>query len=350
MIKQNTYRFFLLCIAIILNCNLSFAKNDGPGCRWTVKIGHKSINCYEQDRIDQLTRPPIVISECTPVSVVHQKDVYHDLGCTQQGFNGYFAIPKWDFLQLDLNEKTKDGDVDNVTYTESELLLSAPAKTRQQLKIVAPAEGYLSFTQSTFGSKFLKNKVFVNGKLLKNVFRKSGDDLFFSLLLKSGDELTLQFDNADSITSTFVLSELRFLSNALGVVERQWLAVGENATIKKIKQFITIDKANIADVLIPEDLSQVKETTPNKTGYPLMDEDGVSYTTDDQIELSTDIICQLAFEYEDEEREEVPESVVIYRLWSITDKCSGNRLREIQKLYKFKDSDFDLETKTYGGK
>lgn len=324
------YRF-IYSLLILFSFSYVKAKATSPGCKWTVHPQHLSVECYEKDLLSQISERPKIISECGQIDIYPQEDTYFEMGCSQSGFTGYFAMFNWEYKEFGDAGVDVTGAPAILVEGANDLWLKAKPRSRQQVQIVIPVEGYLSFNRVTSGGSLLSCTAYVNGKELKNVFRASAQGDYFSLLLHSGDVFTLRYENAGNETEEIKINNFRFVSNAIGVVKRSWIAIGPDANIRTIYQYVAIKKANITDVLMPDNVISEIGIEPEKTGFPLIDKDGIPFTDEDQYPI-TDAECKIDYNYTDTQDEESPDRIQIKRHWEVTDVCSGSFLSGIQTI------------------
>ncbi len=317
--------------------NFTSVQKNIPGCALHYQANHSEVFCsddWEESKIDK----PFVISECgSPAYLAGYEERYYEFG-NEKGFQGYFEIDKWKASRIN-----GDGGVD-VTGAPiglqaegaGNLLVRSRPTDRLQLEIVIPAEGYLSFNWKKSGGSIFVSLI-LNGEKKQIVSKRDESGSFFSELLHEGDIFILEIESQGEFEQDLVLEELEFLTNALGVLERNWKAFNLEGANIRFSQFITIIRANLIDVVFPPNVKNAEKHDPDRTGYPLLDTDGLFFTTTDRIPIGKGA-CQFEVSWTDElvTQEEKP---VILRHWVIDDLKTGSVIKEIQKISLFSDKD-----------
>ena len=289
-----------------------------------VYTDHSSIYCLDDFDAQNFPKP----IELGGMSTSSFQEAVIELGCNFHGFSGYFTPSNW------LVSKIKgDGGVD-VTGAPNAILVEGANSTSVKValkemaifKIVIPAEGYVSFDWRTIGgSKFLKKDFSI---LINNQLAWSGEDgaSFFSDLLQPGDVFALQLNGMQGAFS-IQLNQFEFLTNAMGVLKREWISELHS---QPIFQFVTIEKPSITDVIFPEDQQLVNNThtTPEYTGFPILDRDGNLSTRNDQYQLSKGA-CAFDLKWWDEPIND-PNGNYLLRHWTLNDWCAGNTMDKTQ--------------------
>ncbi|KAA3622218.1 MAG: hypothetical protein DWQ02_26445 [Bacteroidetes bacterium] len=317
--------------------NFTSVQKNIPGCALHYQANHSEVFCsddWEESKIDK----PFVISECgSPAYLAGYEERYYEFG-NEKGFQGYFEIDKWKASRIN-----GDGGVD-VTGAPiglqaegaGNLLVRSRPTDRLQLEIVIPAEGYLSFNWKKSGGSIFVSLI-LNGEKKQIVSKRDESGSFFSELLHEGDIFILEIESQGEFEQDLVLEELEFLTNALGVLERNWKAFNLEGANIRFSQFITIIRANLIDVVFPPNVKNIEKYDPDRTGYPLLDTDGLFFTTTDRIPIEKGA-CQFEVSWKDElvTQEEKP---VILRHWVVDDLKTGSVIKETQKISLFSDKD-----------
>lgn len=304
-----------------------------------VYTDHSSIYCL--DEFDAQNFPKPVELGGMPTSSFQEAII--ELGCNFHGFSGYFTPSNW------MATKIKgDGGVD-VTGAPNAILVEGANSTLVKValnemaifKIVIPAEGYVSFDWNLIGgSKFLKKDFSI---LINNQFTWSGENgaSFFSDLLQPGDVFAIQLDGSQAAFD-LQLDQFEFLTNAMGVLKREWIS--ETHT-QPIFQFVTIEKPSITEVVFPEDQQIVdnSQTTPEFTGYPVLDRDGDLLTRNDQYQLKKGE-CAFDLKWWDEPVNDSNGNYLL-RHWTLNDWCAGNSMNKTQVI-KYATTPLNLKDKS----
>jgi hypothetical protein len=317
--------------------NFTSVQKEIPGCALHYQANHTEVFCsdeWEESNIEK----PFVISACgSPAYLAGYEERYYEFGNTK-GFSGYFEIDKWNASRIN-----GDGGVD-VTGAPiglqaegaGNLLVRSRPTDRLQLKIVIPAEGYLSFNWKKSGGSIFVSLI-LNGEKKQIVSKRDQNGAFFSELLHEGDLFVLEIESQSEFDQDILLEELEFLTNALGVVERNWNAFNLDGANIQFSQFINIIRANLIDVVFPANVKSTEKHTPEQTGYPLLDTDGLFFTTTDRIPIEKGS-CQFEVSWSDE-LITVKERPVLLRHWVVDDHKTGSIIKETQKIFIFTDED-----------
>lgn len=322
----------------------AYSHNDiavANNCTFQVNPQHQTLYCLEKYTPENIPQP-IVYSSCGPIQTLTHEDNYLDLGCTSNGFTGYFMTPNWQSFKI-----KGDGGVDVTGAPNSILvegannaLVSVDAESTVQHSIVVPAEGYLSFDWSYIGGSNLFSHAFsliINDQTvpLASPYTKSGH--YFSELLEPGDQVGFKLNNiAGKDQLAFKIEDFQFLTNAIGVTRRNWTAEDTQGNSAQFIQIITFERATLSDVIFPGDLDGLQNPAlnnsssnlPTRTGYPVIDKDGNPNTTTDQYRLNEND-CAFEVKWIDSEQQDGAYQL-IQRQWIITDWCSGSIMEETQ--------------------
>ena len=305
-------------------------------CTPKLKADHYSIFCL--DYANHNLKQPVFDSECSPsITDLSYSDEYIDLNCSMEGFENYFSPSQWTISKIN-----GDGGVDvtgapNITLVEgaNKALVEIASGSTTNLKIVVPANGIATFDWSNFGgSKFFyslllngKAHYFAKGEVQKGAFRTP--------VMRVGDVLEFQL-KASETDSRLEISNFHFYSNATALVKRHWIAKDEYGETAKTTQLISIEKANITDVIFPANrddieapsLSDNTDYTPRNTGFPFIDRDGDLSTTNDQYQLEEGS-CTFNIDWTDEWNTDGIQ-YNLERRWIITDWCNNSVLEGTQ--------------------
>lgn len=317
--------------------NFTSVQNNVPGCALHYQANHTEMFCsddWEESKIEK----PVVISECgTPAFLAGYEEHYYEFGNTK-GFSGYFEIEKWKASKIN-----GDGGVDVtgapmglLAEGAGDLLVRSRPTDRLQLEIVIPAEGYLSFNWNKNGGSIFISLI-LNGEKKQIVSKRDKSGTFFSELLHEGDVFILEIENQGKFEQGLLLEELEFLTNALGVMQRNWKAFNLEGANIRFSQFISIIRANLIDIVFPGNVKAVEKYSPNETGFPMLDTDGLFFTTTDRISIEKGS-CQFVLKWTDEliTEEERP---VILRHWVVDDLKTDSVIKDIQKITLFTAED-----------
>lgn len=279
------------------------------------------------------------------VSLTHQDSII-DFGCGFSGFEGYFAPDNWSVC-LPANG---DGGVDVTGAPETVLVegasnspLSLTPRYMTKFQIVIPAEGYVSFEWSSFGGSSFNTDAFyltINNWCIQLTNDSIQSGSYTTGILHPGDVLSFeQASDGDSNVVNTLISNFQFHTMARKVIHRTWTATDEYGNTRTHTQVITLKRAELSQVLFPIDLdgSQAPPLScgsslePDVTGFPVIDDDGDAATTQDQTPLSGGD-CSFDVQWEDVQFSPCMGNDMLIRLWTITDPCSGNILRDTQLI------------------
>ena len=298
----------------------------------TILIGrHYSISNNDFSLINTLIKPRVA-SACQDITSLRYDDSHYTLFSTNQNQDHYFNWNNWTF------KNKGDGGVD-VTGAPSKILVEGANNTQfnttpgslLRLSIAIPAEGYVNFDWRKVGSSNISLHVSINGK--KQTVTEGN---FLSDLLRAGDQFTLELDSAAESFNAISINNFEFLTNATGVIKRQWMASDLNGKAGEFAQFIAIRRASIANLVLPKNMDGVEapmlkqgaSTNPSTTGYPMFDQDGDLHTKFDQINI-TDDKFGFTLNWKDEVQV-ISGKKTIIRHWVINDKHFGNKMKQKQ--------------------
>jgi hypothetical protein len=329
----------MIFFSLLLYCSAVAQQTTLPGQHASFEIPlkgwHQSIGLLTPSS----PLPPITIQEDTELSALHYSDNYYKLGCTVQGFKGYFNMSNW------TNHKEYgDGGVD-VTGAPNPLLVEGANSTSVILTsgssafytIAIPADGYVTFDWGYIGGSNLLGHSFsilINGQVVDQIRDDHQRASFFSSSLQAGDELSLVM-KAAAHGFEIKFSNFEFISNAIGVFERTWTAVGQDNARGQFTQLVSVNKPEMSLLLFPEHYDDYHQPSfphrdyqPEWTGYPVFDLDGNHMTTDDQYPISM-AADNIGVKWKDELME-YEGRCIVYRHWTITDFCGSNVLEHTQ--------------------
>lgn len=273
---------------------------------------------------------PTVSQACELSVELTSEDQYHMLGCQAEGLTNYFALDRWSIAKI-----KGDGGVDVTGAPNSMLVEGAniarsevPTAGMTRFQIAIPAEGFITFDWRNIGGSNLFGFQVNEDQIEWNPQNSN----VFSNPLVVGDLLSLYIpttlDNQD--LSSYV-ANFQFLTNAMGVLVRDWSATDSQGNFDHFTQFITLDKASLAQVFFPSS-TQTKQkaakATPQLTGFPVIDLDSNLGTTDDQYQLEEkDDVFDLSWR---DELIQNQEGFFLQRTWIVEDWCSGSSLQKTQ--------------------
>ncbi len=333
----------LLIIGLVQNSfstevsNFTSTTKNIPDCAVRYQANHTEVFCSDEWNEEKIVKP-FVFSECgTPAFLAGYEERYYEFG-NSKGFTGYFEIGKWKASKIN-----GDGGVDVtgapvglLAEGADNLLVRNEPADRLQFEIVIPAEGYLSFNWNKNGGSLFISLI-LNGEKKQIVSKREKSGSFFSNLLHEGDIFILEIENQSKNGQDLILEEFEFLTNALGVMERKWKAFNFEGANTEIYQFINIKRANLIDIVFPPNVKEIEKSAPDDTGFPMLDTDGLFFTTTDRIPLEKGS-CQFTVEYSDE-MTTVEEQPVILRHWLVNDLKTGSILKDTQKIGLFTSKD-----------
>ena len=126
VLQENTVAIFAICSAFICllplhayshnNITQSNTSHLKETCTFQVNPQHQTLYCLEKFNAEN-TPLPIISSSCGSIQSTTYQDEYLDLGCTSNGFTGYFMTPNWQSSKI-----KGDGGVD-VTGAPNSILV-----------------------------------------------------------------------------------------------------------------------------------------------------------------------------------------------------------------------------------
>lgn len=340
----HTFAIFLLTAITI--ANTAFAQSSSQSIVPT-KNQLKEINCQpqivgkhlqlfyrERSALSKIGQPKIDHT-CGSSVEVHSDEQYHMLGCLSEGFTNYFAVDRWSVAKI-----KGDGGVDVTGAPNSMLVEGAniaqskvPANGLLQFNIAIPAEGFITFDWRNIGG----SNLFVGTQTnTDDPVWEEADNNYFSMPLSAGDQLVIYLP-ADQQTPAELLhhyiSNFKFLTNSMGVVVRHWEATDEAGNEGHFTQFISIEKASLAQLFFPaatQTNKKAEQATPQLTGFPVLDLDGNLGTTGDQYLLEEkDDVFDLTWT---DELIQNKDGFFLQRTWAVEDWCSGSTLQKTQLI------------------
>ena len=330
--------YAILSIALLslvhLNANTILIPETKENCNCTLVGRHYSIHSADAAMVNTLIKPKFT-KPCNRITSLHYDDFQYALSVSEKyNQDYYFHFDNWNRYK-----EKGDGGVD-VTGAPRNILVEGANNTPVNtvpggplgLSIAIPAEGYVTFDLSNVGSS---NIIFV--RINGDKEQITSDD-YFSPLLKAGDEFALEILSEQSPFNIYTLNSFEFLTNATGVIKRQWIAEASNGEKGKFEQFIALQRASIANLILPKDMDGVEapmlkngaSTNPSNTGFPLFDQDGDLATTFDQISLNENEYG-FSLSYVDEVKVLHGQKTII-RHWTINDKFFGNQMQQKQVI------------------
>ena len=325
-----------VCLPTVADSQYSGSCKQQGYSAFSINGWHQSFSALEEI----VAMPPVCTSNNRSIQTISFSDQYYKLGCTFSGFQGYFSPSRWE----ESYEKG-DGGVDVTGAPNSVLVEGAnyatvvlPPGSSASYEIAIPANGYVQFDWSYIGGSNFFNQQFeflLNGEPVDQLSSQHRTGSFFSGVLEAGDIIKLR-GAAKQEGFELRISNFEFLSNAIGVYEREWVAVSSRGEIATFTQLISIKKPEFALLMFPPDydgyhepvLSYQPDISPEWTGYPLFDLDGSSFTTLDQYPIGASRGSMNA-SWKDESIY-VDGYCIIYRHWLVNDYCGGNSIAHTQ--------------------
>lgn len=328
-----------------LTCEGSVVVKDKKGPHITVQ--DTVLNCDGDPGVAALGEPAAT-DNCSAVASLTHQDSVIDFGCGYTGFDGYFAPDNWSVCL----PNTVDGGVDVTGAPETMLVegasnspLSLTPRYVTRFKIVIPAEGNVRFDWSSFGGSSFNIDAFyltINNWCVQLTNDSIQSGSFTTGLLHPGDVLSFEQHsdgNADVVNT--LISNFHFQTAARKVIHRYWTAEDESGNTTVKTQVVTIKRALLSQVVFPPDfdgsqmppLPCTDSPDPATTGQPLIDEDADLSTTSDQFVFGNPE-CSFALTYEDEVHTFCEGNDLHWRIWTVTDECSGQLLRDTQLIQR----------------
>lgn len=275
-----------------------------------------------------LTALPVILPGklAQPTANLESRAVRFPLTCGQEGFQNYFAPKYWKSAQI-----TGDGGVDVTGAPESKLLVQTTndalvevANHRDtRFSVVVPVDGYVSFSwRALGGSYFSPTAPLLFAINAKPVALSSAKQGFY---LQAGDLLTWELNPA-ALPATVALEHWHFSCDATEILVREWYQ--PNTNIVSHRAYLALVRPELTSIQFPADGAVAGTPDPARSGFPFIDCDGNPYTTADQLLLNKTTPA-LAVYWEDVRDEE---HFIVYRHWTIEDKCGNNVRRHIQKI------------------
>lgn len=270
---------------------------------------------------------PKVTHACGSAVELTSEEQYHMLGCQAEGLTNYFALDRWSKAKI-----KGDGGVD-VTGAPNSILVEGaniaqskvPTTGLQRFQIAIPAEGFISFDWRNIGGSNLFGMQ-VNEADVEWTTQNTN---FFSNPLAAGDLLALYIPEGQELDH--YISNFQFLTNAMGVLVRDWTATDEQGAQDHFTQLVSLDKTSLAQVFFPSSThttQKAAKATPQLTGFPVIDLDGNLGTTNDQYLLEEkDDVFDLSWS---DELIQNKDGFFLQRTWVVEDWCSGSNLRKTQ--------------------
>lgn len=335
------HTYAIICFMVLSIANTAFAQSqDGPHSPTNSilkdtpcqpKIAGQHLQLFYRDvNLLKKSGHPTVSQACELSVELTSEDQYHMLGCQAEGLTNYFALDRWSIAKI-----KGDGGVDVTGAPNSMLVEGAniarsevPTAGMTRFQIAIPAEGFITFDWRNIGGSNLFGFQVNEDQIEWNPQNSN----VFSNPLVVGDLLSLYIpttlDNQD--LSSYV-ANFQFLTNAMGVLVRDWSATDSQGNFDHFTQFITLDKASLAQVFFPSS-TQTKQkaakATPQLTGFPVIDLDSNLGTTDDQYQLEEkDDVFDLSWR---DELIQNQEGFFLQRTWIVEDWCSGSSLQKTQ--------------------
>ncbi len=338
------HTFAIILLTAITIANTAFAQSSSQSIVPT-KTQLKETNCQpqivgkhlqlfyrERSALSSIGQPKINHT-CGSSVEVHSDEQYHMLGCLSEGFTNYFAIDRWTVAKI-----KGDGGVDVTGAPNSMLVEGAniaqskvPANGLLQFNIAIPAEGFITFDWRNIGG----SNLFVGTQTNTDepVWEET-DNNYFSMPLSAGDQLVIYLpadDQTPAESLNHYISNFKFLTNSMGVVVRHWEATDEAGNEGHFTQYISIEKASLAQLFFPAATQTNKKAahaTPQLTGFPVLDLDGNLGTTGDQYLLEEkDDVFDLTWT---DELIQNKDGFFLQRTWAVEDWCSGSTLQRTQ--------------------
>jgi len=315
----------LALIAVLLAFSPNHAQETSTTttCPLDIRAKHLTTSCLQKN-LSEVSNPTIKTT-CNKVTSLSFEDSYYEL-TENTGFQtGYFALDRW-------TKKSGDGGVDvtgapNCVLVEGANIAQvsvAPGRIAI-LEIEIPASGFAMFNWKSIGGSNLLFTTKLN--TTKQPIERQG--FYRSPRLKAGDAFAVLIENTSENHLKLEIADFEFLTNAIGVTERQWTAITDDQTQTIFNQYIAIEQLPLANIIFPENLdvqhapmlNAEANLAPEMTGLPLYDEDGEAMTLYDQHELDG-LGCAFDYSWKDAWTLDA-QGYALQRHWRITDK-NGN--------------------------
>ncbi|MBX2874673.1 MAG: hypothetical protein KTR30_21300 [Saprospiraceae bacterium] len=332
----HTYAIIFIMVFSIANTTFAQGKSNTysttnsilkeTACQPQIAGQHLQVFYRELDQLKR-TGQPTVAHACGYAVELTSEDQYHMLGCQAEGLTNYFALDRWSKAKI-----KGDGGVDVTGAPNSMLVEGAniaqskvPTASVQRFQIAIPAEGFISFDwRNIVGSNLFG--IQVNEAAVQWTEQNTN---FFSNPLVAGDLLTVYIPSGQNLNH--YVSNFQFLTNAMGVLVRDWTATDEQGFQDHFTQLLSLDKTSLAQVFFPSSTrttQKAAKATPKLTGFPVIDLDGNLGTTNDQYLLEEkDDVFDLSWT---DELIQNKEGFFLQRTWVVEDWCSGSNLQKTQ--------------------
>lgn len=295
-------------------------------CQPVIRVAHATISCFDLKNSNNVQTPTIDTPCGDAINSLTYQDTYYELASQQtSGFAGYFDLSQWE-------KKSGDGGVDvtgapNGILVEGANIAKVSVAPQQEtiLRIVIPAEGFVTFDWKSIGGSNLLFETLINAQT--STVRNKG--FYRTSLLHLGDTLTLRFNASETLEVQF--SNFKFYTNAAGVTVRHWTATTQQKQQYSFDQLICVKRPSISSIIFPNDSdNQELLAAPNATGFPILDEDGDFKTLNDQRILDKND-CGFNVSWEDKVVTDDKGSSII-RHWTIQDAYNGNVVEHTQQI------------------
>lgn len=335
------HTYAIICIVVFSIANTAFAQRKSEThlptnsilqdttCQPQIAGQHFQLFYRDMDLLKK-SGHPTVAQDCASAVELTSEDQYHMLGCQAEGLTNYFALDRWSSVKI-----KGDGGVDVTGAPNSMLVEGAniarsevPTDGMTRFQIAIPAEGFITFDWRNIGGSNLFGFQ-VNEEPIE--WNPASTNIFSNPLVV-GDFLNLYIptSQADNALSSYV-SNFQFLTNAMGVLVRDWTATDSQGKQDQFTQFVTLDKASLAQVFFPPSTQTNKKAakaTPQLTGFPVIDLDSNLGTTNDQYQLEEkDDVFDLSWR---DELIQNKDGFFLQRTWTVEDWCSGSSLEKTQ--------------------
>ncbi len=295
-------------------------------CQPQITGQHLQVFYRELDQLRYIGQPT-VSHTCGSAVELTSEDQYHMLGCQAEGLTNYFALDRWSTAKI-----KGDGGVDVTGAPNSMLVEGAniaqskvPTTGTQRFQIAIPAEGFISFDWRNIGGSNLFG-IQVNEATIEWTEQNTN---FFSMPLEAGDLLNLYIPIGQDLDH--YVANFQFMTNAMGVLVREWTAIDVEGSQDHFTQLVSLDKTSLAQVFFPSSThttQKAAKATPNLTGFPVIDLDGNLSTTNDQYLLEEkDDVFDLSWS---DELIQNKDGFFLQRTWVVEDWCSGSNLQKTQ--------------------
>ncbi len=256
-------------------------------------------------------------------------DRVYDLSCRQPGFGGYFDPVRW--MAKDLYG---DAGVDVTGAPKAGLLVETSDNASVEVandrmttfRVLIPANGYAAFDWSVFGGSIIAPpfRLLLNGRPLP--IDPSGNSVQ-TPFLRVGDVLGFEWTGTAKEQASVLLTNFVFSSTAEWVLERAWTGPRRET----IRQLVIQESPDFSLVRFPEPVAGLPAyLDPATTGYPYIDLDGNSDTTNDVIAIDgTNLSLQV--DWEDQFVAYQGKNCLL-RKWMVVSPCSGNSIAGAQLI------------------